>query len=70
MTFVTEQRSSINVDDCDKDNSLLNVCPSSYQNRHHINNELDWILTSAIYSLIERAHKMFGLEGILETTNL
>ena len=71
MTSVTEQRSSVNVDDCDEDlhNSVLNVCPSCYKNRHNINNALDRILALAIYSLIEMACKMLGLGGILGTTD-
>lgn len=71
MTSVTEQRPSINVDDCDKDlhNSVLSVCPSCYKNRHNINNTLDRILALAIYSLIEMARKILGLGGILGTTD-
>lgn len=60
---------SINVDDCDKNlnTSTLHVRCPFYKNRHTLTVYWRGCLALAIYSLMEMAHKMLGLGGILQT---
>lgn len=61
--------SSINVDACDQDlrNSTPHVCCPGYKNRYNIIIYWRGYFALAMYSLMEMAHKMLGLGGILQT---
>lgn len=55
--------------DQDLHNSTPHVCCPGYKNRHNIIINWRGYFALAIYSLIEMAHKMLGLRGILQTTD-